>query len=141
MTFSSRKRPLYAANLHSEVPNWNDTSGSQRDSPFEQTTNHLHTNSNPFAQRPSRSRENAARAAPERCTFRDTLHLRSTLTTAFTNGERKTLYRCIPYRCRHQAVEDSNSCGKDAEFSQKLSVPNAQLTMALMKPSRTLSQI
>ena len=46
-----------------------------------------------------------------------------------------------PYRCRHQAIEDSNYRGEDREFSQMLFVPNAQLTMTILKRSRTPAQL
>ena len=102
MMFSSRKKPPYAANFHSDGSRrCKDTSGKSARLSFRARhlflvrTGILQTGLRRDGAKRTRPGTDGPGAALEPCPFRDTAHLRSQLTTSFTNREREALFRCI----------------------------------------------
>ena len=142
--FSTRKNPPHAANF--QVPEGAATlAGSPHDSPSGQAISHPRPSLNTPSRPPARWRE--AHATWHGWTWSCTgtmsarRHDRLPWPTFFTNRGREPFFVTHPYRCRHPSSADSNHCGGDTEFPQKLSAPCAQLTMVLLPSHRTPARI
>ena len=149
MMFSSRKKPPIAANFHPEGPtSCRDTSGSQRDSPFEQATPHLHPNLNSLNTASAAIERSARDRAPlDLELLWNLVHSEARHTSeasspiSFTNREREALFRYIRTDADIKPSKTPITAEK-TENSPEISLFHTHYRpTALLKPSRTLAQI
>ena len=142
MMFFSRKKPSYAANLHSE----GSKSGSETSGKSARLS--LRARDTSCSSEPELSKSTSG--AMERSAWdlaRMDLELLLNLVRSETRPTSEASSRhpsrvANPFsdaseRCKHQASADSNHCGADIKFPECFSVPCARLTMASLIPNET----